>query len=85
MGTTVIGNFGLWCLNLRMVNKANEIQAEDKYGYIKSSDTEKTRLDLNDLLQRAKAEKKNDLKTNATIILSCAFAVVLVVVAVLSF
>ena len=66
-----------------MVNKVNEIEVEDKYGYIKPSVTEKTRLDLNDLLQRAKAEKKSDLKTNA-IILSGALALVLVVVAMLS-
>ena len=61
-----------------MANKAHQIETEDKYGYIKPSETVKTRLDLNDLLQRAKEEKKSDFKMNA-FILSTAFALVFVI------
>jgi len=83
LGTTKVEKVDLQCLNLRMVNKANQIETEDKYGYIKPAEIEQSRLDLNVLLKRAKEEKKNDLKTN-TIILSGAFALVLIVFVVLS-
>ena len=66
-----------------MVNKVQHIDVEDKYGYIKSSETVKSRLDLNDLLQRAKEEKKSDIKTNV-LILSGAFSIALVVFLMLS-
>ena len=66
-----------------MVNKVQHIDVEDKYGYIKSSETVKSRLDLNDLLQRAKEEKKSDIKTNV-LILSGAFLIALVVFLMLS-
>ena len=66
-----------------MVNKVQHIDVEDKYGYIKSSETVKSRLDLNDLLQRAKEEKKSDIKTNV-LILSGAFSIALVVFLILS-
>ena len=66
-----------------MVNKVQHIDVEDKYGYIKSSETVKSRFDLNDLLQRAKEEKKSDIKTNV-LILSGAFSIALVVFLILS-
>ena len=66
-----------------MVNKVQHIDVEDKYGYIKSSETVKSRLDLNDLLQRAKEEKKSDIKTNV-LILSGAFSIALVIFLILS-
>ena len=66
-----------------MVNKVQHIDVEDKYGYIKSSETVKPRLDLNDLLQRAKEEKKSDIKMNV-LILSGAFSIALVVFLILS-
>ena len=83
MATSYIVKIIIWCLNLAMVNKAQHIDVEDKYGYIKSSETVKSRLDLNDLLQRAKEEKKSDIKTNV-LILSGAFLIALVVFLMLS-
>ena len=83
MATSYIVKIIIWCLNLAMVNKVQHIDVEDKYGYIKSSETVKSRLDLNDLLQRAKEEKKSDIKTNV-LILSGAFLIVLVVFLMLS-
>ena len=41
---------------------------EDRYGYIKSVKTKKSRLDLNDLLKRMEDQKKDDKKINTLIL-----------------
>ena len=41
---------------------------EDRYGYIKSVKTKKSRLDLNDLLKRMEDQKKDDKKINILIL-----------------
>ena len=41
---------------------------KDQYGYIKPTKTSKSRLDLNDLLERRKNEKKDDTKVNSLIL-----------------
>ena len=51
---------------------------ENRYQYIKSAKSIKSRLDLNDLLKRAKDQKKNDKKENL-LILSGAVTVAFVV------
>ena len=51
--------------------------------YVQSAKFEKPRLDLNDLLKRAKDQKKNDKKANL-LILSGAATVVFVVFLVLT-
>ena len=51
--------------------------------YVQSAKFEKPRLDLNDLLKRAKDQKKNDKKANL-LILSGSVAVAFVVILLLS-
>ena len=41
---------------------------EDRYGYIKSAKTTRSRLDLNDLLKRMEDQKKDDKKINILIL-----------------
>jgi len=59
---------------------------EDQYGFTKPLDEMKNskRLDVNDLLQRAKNEKKIDKKINL-MVLSGAISVVLVLFIILSY
>ena len=56
---------------------------EDRYGYIKSVKTKKSRLDLNDLLKRMEDRKKDDKKINILII-SGVFVLALVFFLILS-
>ena len=66
-----------------MRGKANQIKSEeDRYGYRPFEATAK-RLDLNDLIKRAKAEEKIDKKVNL-LIFSGAASVVLVFIILLS-
>ena len=66
-----------------MRRKASELKSEeDQYGYRPFQAAEK-RLDLNDLIKRAKAEEKNDKKFNV-LIFSGAASVVLVFFILLS-
>ena len=59
------------------------VDRENRYQYSQSEKLAKPRLDLNDLLKRAKDQKKNDKKANL-LILSGAFTVVFVVFLVLT-
>ena len=75
---------------MRMRGKINSVQLEknvDEYGYKYISNDQraasKNRLDLNDLLQRMKDEKK-DLKKTNIIILSGAVSIAAVVLVMLS-
>ena len=66
-----------------MRGKVNELKSEeDRYGYRPFRAAEK-RLDLNDLIKRAKAEEKIDKKDNL-LIFSGAASVVLVFIILLS-
>ena len=61
-----------------MRGKASNIQVEeDKYGFVRSDfkTTAKARLDLNDLLKRAKDEKKVERKINLLILSGVSSAV----------
>ena len=75
---------------MRMRGKINSVQLEknaDEYGYKYISNDQraasKNRLDLNDLLQRMKDEKK-DLKKTNVIIFSGAVSIAAVVLVMLS-
>ena len=63
--------------------KAHRAESEDKYAYIKSSRTAKSRLDLNDLLRRVEDQKKDDKRANL-LILSGAASVAIVVFLILN-
>ena len=66
-----------------MRGKTGQVKTdEDQYGYA-PLDARKKRLDLNDLLKRAKNEEKNDKKYNL-LIFSGAASVVLVFILLLS-
>jgi len=71
-----------------MKGKISEAEAnKDEYGFskiYKNDVSEKSRLDLNDLLKRMKDQKNNDKKTNM-FILSGALGLFLVVILILSF
>ena len=69
-----------------MREKANQIRhEEEQYRFVKPDDssTLKKRLDLNDLLKRAKDQEKNDKKFNI-LIYSCATFVVAVLLLIVS-
>ena len=59
------------------------VDKENQYQYSQSAKFAKPRLDLNDLLKRAKDQKKNDKKANL-LILSGSVAVAFVVILLLS-
>ena len=62
-----------------MREKANQVgYEEEQYSFVKpdNSSTSKKRLDLNDLLKRAKDEEKNDKKFNLLIYFGAAFVIV---------
>ena len=62
---------------LPMRRKVSQVKSdEDRYGY-RTLENSKKRLNLNDLLRRAKDEEKNDKKLNL-LIFSGAISVVLV-------
>ena len=69
-----------------MRGKANEVQSDvDKYGFrpLTSSIGKKKRLDLNDLLKRAKEAKKYDKKINYSIFFGM-FSIVVVFLLILN-
>jgi len=68
-----------------MRGKVNQLETEstDKYGFVTSNESVEKKLDLNDLLKRAKDQKKNDNRTNL-LILSAAGSLIFVVVLLLS-
>ena len=62
-----------------MREKANQVgYEEEQYSFVKpdNSSTSKKRLDLNDLLKRAKDQKKNDRKLNLLIYAGAVFVIV---------
>ena len=63
-----------------MRERANQIEYSNKEQYRDgeslNSSTSKKRLDLNDLLKRAKNEEKNDKKFNLLIYFGAAFVIV---------
>ena len=70
-----------------MRDKAGQIKSdEDQYGYrtIENNSVINRRLDVNDLLRRAKEEKKIDKKTNF-LILSFTLGLAAIVLLILSF
>jgi len=70
-----------------MRGKASQIKSdEDQYGYrtIENNSIINRRLNVNDLLRRAKEEKKIDKKTNF-LILSSTLGLAVVVLLILSF
>ena len=70
-----------------MRGKASQIKSEeDQYGYrtIENNSVINRRLNVNDLLRRAKEEKKIDKKTNF-LILSSTLGLAVVVLLILSF
>ena len=69
-----------------MREKANQIRYEEeqyRFGKPDDSSTSKKRLDLNDLLKRAKDQEKNDKKLNLLIYFGAA-SVIVVFVLILS-
>ena len=65
------------------MRRDREVDQDVGYHYVGKS-TSSGRIDLNDLLERAHAEKKRDSKTNF-LILSSVVVVSLIVVLILSF
>ena len=64
------------------MRRDREINQDVGYHYVGKS-TSSGRIDLNDLLERAHAEKKRDSRTNF-LILSCVAAVTFIVVLIIS-
>ena len=65
-----------------MREKANQIRyEEEQYRFVKPDDSSmlKKRLDLNDLLKRAKDQEKNDKKLNLLIYVGATFVIVVFV------
>ena len=61
---------------LPMRRKVSQVKSdEDRYGY-RTLENSKKRLNLNDLLRRAKDEEKNDKKFNLLIYSCAAFVIV---------
>ena len=67
-----------------MRGKTSEVEtSEDQYGFRPlDRDVSKKRLDLNDLLLRAKTERKIDKKNNLIIISGVASAILLVIIVI---
>jgi len=69
---------------LKVGKVENKITSEDeRYGFIERTETLTKRLDLNDLIKRAKDEEKRDKKKNI-LILSGATAVALLALVTIS-
>ena len=64
------------------MRRDREVDQDVGYQYVRKS-TSSGRIDLNDLLERAHAEKKRDSRTNF-LILSCVAAVTFIVVLIIS-
>jgi len=67
-----------------MRGKTSEVEtSEDQYGFRSlDRDVSKKRLDLNDLLLRAKTERKIDKKNNLIIISGAASAILLLLIVI---